>query len=305
MRTVKILRRLGGPGAKSRFSRITLHSSRPDSVGVNFTLRAPLSAVASAKEERSTIAFTLIEMLTVIAVIAILAGLLLPVLGSARERARRIGCASNLRQIGIAIQAFAGDNENHTPSALENKDASAAAPRWKYGTNAWYAALISGGYATRKIFQCPDDRRLPVLGTPPAYLDRITPLSYAIVVGRRNYNAERWIAGSPLTCPYLTHSAVVVVGELSSGTVTQTIENGVGGGMAAFITCPSDPESSQHYRPSSMHEKSSVSSAGNLLFLDGHVEWVEGLSSNFSAASPREISMFPEEPPVPYSPPCL
>jgi prepilin-type N-terminal cleavage/methylation domain-containing protein len=60
-------------------------------------------------------AFTLIELLVVIAIIAILAALLLPALIQARERGRRVACASNLHQYGAACQMYANDNGNKVP----------------------------------------------------------------------------------------------------------------------------------------------------------------------------------------------
>ena len=69
---------------------------------------------AAARERRG---FTLIELLVVIAIIAILAAILFPVFAKAREKARQITCASNLRQIGLGILQYTQDNDEIFPAS--------------------------------------------------------------------------------------------------------------------------------------------------------------------------------------------
>ena len=92
--------------------------------------------------------FTLIELLVVIAIIAILASILFPVFSKAREKARQAGCASNIRQISLAIQMYAEDYDETYPLM--------SYPAGNSGNKYWYQAIYPFIQST-KIFACPDD----------------------------------------------------------------------------------------------------------------------------------------------------
>src|SRR5438445_777272 len=77
-----------------------------------------MNAPVQRESGESRLGFTLIELLVVIAVIAILAGLILPALAGAKRKAAQTKCLSNLKQIGMAIQMYADDNENTLPGPI-------------------------------------------------------------------------------------------------------------------------------------------------------------------------------------------
>lgn len=87
-------------------------------------------------QRRNSFGFTLVELLVVIGIIALLISILLPALNSARERANRAKCLSNLRQIGLGMKTYANDNNGRYPRTLSESPVPAAVTyRFSEGAN--------------------------------------------------------------------------------------------------------------------------------------------------------------------------
>jgi prepilin-type processing-associated H-X9-DG protein len=190
----------------------------------------------------------LFELLVVIAILGILAALLFSAVARGKKRSRRVACVNNLKQIGTALRAYAGDHNMHLPS---------------YGGNAagdWDSALTNG-YLTAKNFRCPSDRAARPQG--------VLPRTYGISVGTMDGSVA--IDGSRLNCPsFVNPSEIVIVTERhvpgnpgGVGNGVHRTSNGGVGVVSAHFPYKAAPE----YRT-------------NYLFLDGHVAWQECLISN-------------------------
>jgi prepilin-type N-terminal cleavage/methylation domain-containing protein len=107
-------------------------------------------------------AFTILELLIVIAIISILAGLLLPALARAKSKAQQTACVSNLRQMGIAFQLYEDDSSDQFPSP---GSAGVYGPQpedwiwWQYGRDIQKSAIAKYvGRFSAALFTCPMDR---------------------------------------------------------------------------------------------------------------------------------------------------
>ena len=197
----------------------------------------------NAAQMRRPGAFTLVEMLVVIGIIGLLLAMLLPVLVAGKQRAKRVVCESQLRQIGLGFQNFAHDHNNKFPMQVPDSDGGsreyvqggyAAGGLFYFGFR--HFQTLSGTLQTPAILVCPADTR-------PAATNFAT---------LQNSNVSYFVN---VTADYLQPMSILAGdGNLAS---SSTIVQGTVGGRLTWTRA-------QHQFK------------GNVLFADGHVEeWAD------------------------------
>ena len=121
---------------------------------------------SSSEPRRSRSAFTLVELLVVIGIIAVLIGILLPVLGKARAQANGVACLSNIKQLGTALLMYCNDNDGYFPTCGWWDDGLAYRPypedwvHWQANRNlddSAVAKYVGRGEQLKSILRCPAD----------------------------------------------------------------------------------------------------------------------------------------------------
>lgn len=114
-------------------------------------------------------AFTLLELIVAIAIVAVLAGVLIPVFARVRAAARQTTCLSNLRQLGAAFTLYTQDADERLPGATDGVNGIGLAGGWVY-YGAFPANRLPGSFLVRRgalypyvsdarVFACPDDEQ--------------------------------------------------------------------------------------------------------------------------------------------------
>jgi prepilin-type N-terminal cleavage/methylation domain-containing protein/prepilin-type processing-associated H-X9-DG protein len=227
-----------------------------------------------AKKVRAP-AFTLIELLVVIAIIAILAAMLLPALASAKQKAWKTSCTSNLHQISVAMRMFADDNEELYPESGNDIhwgtiDTGTQKP-------SWMEQIIS--YAgTTNIYNCPGNVQLPLnMQGPFNYFNGVRA---AFIVNGTDSSVKNTaillpsayvLSGDTCGIPNVSGGGSFDPFDADKDDYTQNCVGGTNNGYAY--------ETSQgvNYQ----WELWQVHGVGqNILFADGHAAWYKGYDAN-------------------------
>ncbi len=149
----------------------------------------PVKTKVRGNRVSSSYSFTLIELLVVIAIIAILAAMLLPALAKAREKARRISCVNNLRQIGLFHTLYTGDFDDDFVVLLTYEGGWDACYDENLSMNKpGYLAIGLAAHESAdssKIYQCPSAH-----GYTKSYITPYAGYGYNECLGYDIYNAK-------------------------------------------------------------------------------------------------------------------